>query len=404
MLVIPGFRILKVESRGSGKLTEIVCESIAGGLEEGAESRFFPGSKPVKIKSVVKNGDDYRLRIKGITRSSLFAGGMLISSKWPVTETREAMLLPDGKPVPLETEIVRGGLCPDFNRERFIGRGSFHPESSFLSIRFPKPFPMFPGAVLTILGANRVPRKFTVVWPGTPTQDERRKLNKMARRRPDPHPEAVEIYGRILHVRGFVEIPQLYYRNSWEDAQLVDSWLILQDIQKVLERKILKIVSRPGGADKRLLRIPDYPENLVLSLVGDMCAKDSLTVRNGWFFPKGNPPLSPYHRGWLKKIEDAGEEGVRTGSITGESDKAALEVLLRSDYIRGGESIWLSPEALEVLGNRLLNGRKKGDKITMAVAREILGGSRTRTLEVLSILDSEGILSRSADGESRTVM
>ncbi|RKX98237.1 MAG: hypothetical protein DRZ90_03550 [Spirochaetes bacterium] len=404
MLVIPGFRILKVESRGSGKLTEIVCESIAGGLEEGADFQFIPGFKPVKIKSVVKNGEDYRLRIKGIARSSLFAGGMIISSKWPVTETREALLLPDGKPVPLETEIVRGGLCPDFNRERFIGRGSFHLEGSFLSIQFPKPFPMFPGAVLTILGANRVPRKFTVVWPGMPSQDERRKLNNMARRRPDPHPEAVEIYGRILHVRGFVEIPQMFYKNSWEGARLMDSWLILQDRQKVLERKILKIVSRPGGADKRLLRIPDYPENLVLSLVGDMCGKGTLEVRNGWFFPVGDPPLSPYHRGWLKKIKDAGEEGVRVRSINGESDRAALEVLLRSGYVSGGESIWLSPEALELLGNRLMDGRKKGDEITMAGARECLGGSRTRTLEVLSILESKGTLTRSADGDSRIVM
>ena len=404
MLKIPGFRILKVESRGSGKLTEIICEAMAGGLEEGDESQFFPGFKPIKLKSVIKNGEDYRLRIKGIARSALFAGGMIISSKWPVTESREALLLPDGKPVPSETEIVRGGLCPDFNRERFIGRGSFHLEGSFLSIRFPKPFPMFPGAVLTILGANRVPRKFTVVWPGIPTQDERRKLNNMARRRPDPQPEAVEIYGRILHVRGFVEIPQLFFKNNWEGARLVDSWLILEDRQKVLERKILKIVSRPGGADKRLLRIPDYPEKLVLSLVGDMCDKGPLVIRNGWFFPEGDPPLSPYHRGWLKNIKDAGEEGIRVRSINGESDKAALEVLLRSDFIRGGESIWLSPEALETLENRLMNGRKKGNKITMAGARECLGGSRTRTLEVLSILDTEGILSRSADGESRIVM
>ncbi|RKX76787.1 MAG: hypothetical protein DRP49_02905, partial [Spirochaetes bacterium] len=212
------------------------------------------------------------------------------------------------------------------------------------------------------------------------------------------------IYGRILHVRGFVEIPQMFYKNSWEGARMMDSWLILQDRQKVLERKILKIVSRPGGADKRLLRIPDYPENLVLSLVGDMCGKGTLEVRNGWFFPVGDPPLSPYHRGWLKKIKDAGEEGVRVRSINGESDRAALEVLLRSGYVSGGESIWLSPEALELLGNRLMDGRKKGDEITMAGARECLGGSRTRTLEVLSILESKGTLTRSADGDSRIVM
>jgi len=404
MLVIPGYRILKVESRGAGKFTEIICEAIAGGVEAQTDVSFFPGSRSIKIKSVVKDGEDFRLRIKGIARSSLSAGGMIISSEWPVSETREALLLPDGKPVPAETEIVRGGLCPDFNKERMIGRGSFHLAGSFLSVRFPNPFPMFPGAVISILGENRVPRKFTVLWPGKPTQDELRKLNHMAKRRPDPHPEAVELYGRILHVRGFVEIPPQLYKNDWEGGQRVDSWLILKDLRRLLERKILKTVSRPGGADKHLLRIPDYPEGLVSSLVQNMCSENTLKIRSGWFFPQGEVPLSPYHRGWLKRVEEAGEEGLRIRTASGDSDRAALEVLHRSGLIKGGEALWFSKNASEALQSRLLSGRKKGGRISMADAREILGGSRTRTLEILSILDSEGILSRSADGEHRVVM
>ncbi|MCK5734999.1 MAG: hypothetical protein KAH21_00920, partial [Spirochaetaceae bacterium] len=391
MLVIPGFRILRVESPGSGKLTEIICEALAGGISDQSEALYYPGSKTVKIKSVVQTGDTVRLRIKGITRSSLFTGGMIISAKWPVSEVHEALLLPDGKPEPSETEVVRGGLCPDFNKERFIGRGSFHMEGSFLSVTFPKPFPLFPGAVLSILGVNRVPRKFTVLWPGKPSLDERRRLNNMARRRPDPHPEAVEIYGRILHVRGYVEIPSIYGKNDWDDAQRVESWLILQDKQKFLERKILKIASRPGGADKRLLRIEDYPENLIQSLVRKMIDNSILELRNGWVFPVGEPPLSPYHRSWLKKIQDSGEEGVKIRSVAGDSDRDALEVLHRSDLIKGGIDLWLSEEALDLLRSRLIKGKKKGDIISMAEARETLGGNRARTLEVLSILDAEGI-------------
>jgi len=404
MLVIPGYRILKVESRGAGKFTEIICEAIAGGVEAQTEVRFFPGSQSLKIKSLEKNGEEFRLRIKGIARSSLFPGGMIVSSEWPVSETREALLLPDGKPVPAETEIVRGGLCPDFNRERMIGRGSFHLMGSFLSVRFPKPFPMFPGAVISILGENRVPRKFTVLWPGKPTQDELRKLNHMAKRRPDPHPEAVELYGRILHVRGFVEIPSKLYKSDWDGGQRVDSWLILKDLRQILERKILKIVSRPGGADRHLLRIPDYPESLVLSLVHNMCTENKLEIRSAWYFPQGEAPLSPYHRGWLKRVEEAGEDGLKIRTASNESDRTALEVLHRTGLIKGGEALWFSNDASESLQSKLLRGRKKGDRISMADAREILGGSRTRTLEILSILDLQGVLSRSPDGEHRVVM
>ncbi len=91
-------------------------------------------------------------------------------------------------------------------------------------------------------------------------------------------------------------------------------------------------------------------------------------------------------------------------SVPGDSDRAALEVLNRSGLIKGGEALWFSNKASDALKSRLLRGRKKGDRISMADAREILGGSRTRTLEILSLLNSEGILSRTPDGEHRVVM
>jgi hypothetical protein len=403
MPVIPGFRILNVEMKGEGKLTEISCEKLAGGLAEASESRLYPGNHKVKIKSIVKTGDTYRLRIKGITRSSLIVGAVLTSSEWPITENREALLLHDGQPVPSETEAVRGGICQDFNRERFIGRGSFHVEGSFVSIKFPKPYPMFPGATLTILGQDRIPRTFTLLWPGKPGLEERRRLNGMARRRPDPHPDPAEIYGRILHVRGYVDIPPMLKKMDWEGAGRVGSWLILEDRKKVLERKILKIVSRPGGADDRLLSFEDYPFDLVSAAVKSMSRRGDLVYRNGWYFPSGQPPLSPFHRGWIGKVRDAGEEGIRIRSVSGESDRKALEELLRSGLIRGGAGIWLSEEACKTLEARLLDGHKKGDSISMADARESLGGSRVRTLEILVILESDGRLVPAAQGEDRIV-
>jgi hypothetical protein len=226
----------------------------------------------------------------------------------------------------------------------------------------------------------------------------------MARRRPDPHPEESEIFGRILHVRGFVEIPPPLYAHDWKSADRIGSWLILEDRRTILERKILKIVSRPGGADNELLRKSDYPEGLILALVGEMVDKGVLRTRGEWFFPSGEPGLSPYHRSWLKKILDSGEEGVRVRSVTGDSDRSALEVLHRSGLIRGGEELWLSEEAYRSLRSRLIGGRKKGDVISMASARETLGGSRARTLEVLSLMDSEGSFSRSEDGGDRILL
>lgn len=403
MPAIPGYRILRVESRDKGKLTEISCEKLAGGLPETSDARLYPGNHNVKIKSIVKSGDNFQLRIKGIARSSLIVGAAIISAEWPVTEQREALLLHDGGVIPAETEAVRGGICQDFNRERFIGRGSFHAEGSFISLRFPRPFPMFPGATLSILGSGGIPRKFTLLWPGKTQADEFRRLNSMARRRPDSHPEPVEIYGRILHVRGYVDIPPMLKKEKWDAAVRVGSWLILEDRKQVLEKKILKVMSRPGGADSKLLMFDDYPTGLVSAVVDAMSGRGELVLRNGWYFPAGQFPLSPFHRGLLGKVGDAGEEGLRIRSISGDSAQKAMEELHRTGLIRGGSGIWLSESACKLLGDRLLKGRKKGDSISMADARELLGGSRTRTLEILAILESDGRLVRPADSEDRII-
>lgn len=403
MPVIPGFRILRIESRDQGKLTEISCEKLAGGLTETSDARLFPGDHKMKIKSIVKSDDNYQLRIKGVARSSLIVGAVIISAEWPVTEQREALLLHDGEPIPAETEAVRGGICQDFNRERFIGRGSFQLEGSFVSLRFPKPFPMFPGATISILGGGGIPRKFTLLWPGKVQGEAFRRLNSMARRRPDAHPDPAEIYGRILHVQGYVEIPPMLKKEKWDGAARVASWLILEDKKKILEKKILKVVSRPGGADNQLLLFDDYPQGLVSAVVNAMSGRGDLELRNGWYFPGGQSPLSPFHRGLLGKVSDAGEEGLRIHSISGDSAKKALEELHRSGLIRGGSGIWLSESACKLLGDRLLADRNKGDSVSMADAREILGGSRTRTLEILAILESDGRLIRPADSENRIV-
>lgn len=403
MPTIPGYRILTVESRDKGKLTEISCEKLGGGLPETSDARLFPGNHSVKIKSIVKSGDNYQLKIKGIARSSLIVGAVLISSEWPVTEEKEALLLRDGDNIPGETEAIRGGICQDFNRERFIGRGTFQAEGSFVSLRFPAPFPMFPGATISILGGGKIPRKFTLLWPGNTSADEFRRLNSMARRRPESHPEPVEIYGRILHVRGYVEIPPMLKKEKWEGAVRVATWLVLEDRLQILKKKIHKIISRPGGADKQLLQFEDFPHGLVSAVINAMSARGDMELRNGWYFPAGQSPLSPFHRGLLGKVNDAGEEGLRIRAVSGDSASRAMEELQRSGLIRGGTDIWLSEAACKSLGDKLLSGRKKGDSVSMADAREILGGSRPRTLELLAILESDGRLVRPADSEDRIV-
>ena len=319
-------------------------------------------------------------------------------------ESREGLFLSDGDPVPAESEYVQGGLCRDFNREKLVGRGSFIREGSFLAVRFPAPYPMIPGMQCRILDAHDRPRNLTLLWPGRPDRDELRKLEADAPRRPDPHPEPREIFGRILFTRGYVRIPPDLRDESWKGAGTVGDWLVRDTITAGTRKKVFRLASRPGGADAAVLRLPGLPDGLVQSLATEMASSGELTVRNGWFFPPGEPPLSPFHRSWLARVADCGEEGLRVSSVRAGADSEALDVLGRSGLIQGGRDLWFDTGTVGVLAERLLAGTSRGDTITMADARTRLEGNRLRSIEVLAILEEAGRLRRGPDGKERLVV
>ena len=244
-MTIPGFRILKVEPRGQDKLTTLICETLPGGAAKESELILYPGNRCVSVRSKSGEAQSYRLRIKGVRRADLSQGMVLVSHLWPVTESREGLFLYDGESLPAESEAFRGGFCSDFNRERILPRGTLKRQGSFISVHFPVPFPLLPGADYSILGSNGKPRSFTLLWPWMPTQDQFRQLNAMAPRRPNPHPDPEEIYGRILRVQGFGKIPPIFVNNPWDGAVRVVDWVVEKRRMETLRRRLVKIVSRP---------------------------------------------------------------------------------------------------------------------------------------------------------------
>ena len=374
---------------------------MAGGVREGEELRLFPGGRRLLLKSVEAQGDQYRLRIKGIPKSAIETGGVLVSSKWPVSEVKEALLLPDGAPLPDVREAVRGGVDSQFNKNREIGRAQFRFDGTFARVRFPAPYPLFPGARISILTAEGQPREFTVLYPGLPNPDALRRLKGMAKRRPHPHPSMADLYGRLLHACGYTTLPPMLWKEKWDQAVVFKSWAMAQNRASVLERRIKKAASRPGGIGWDDLNVEPYPHTLVKDFALDMVQKGQLVEKNGWCFPPGEPPLSPFHRGILKRVEEAGEQGIRVGSLR-PVEAEACTILHRTGHLVQGEHFWLGQEAYQSLSQKLLNNLKSGDELSMADARAILGGSRSRTLDVLELLEHEGLVRR--DGDVRIVL
>ena len=103
----------------------------------------------------------------------------------------------------------------------------------------------------------------------------------------------------------------------------------------------------------------------------------------------------------LDAVRKAGEDGLRIASLKDTSRREAMETLARSGLLYGGKEIWLSAEAYQALGKRLLTDLSPGDRVPVALARERLGGSRPLLMEILQALELNGRLSPDDDGMGR---
>ena len=403
MFVAPGYRVLSLKPRRDEKSVEVVGEALSGGLPERGESILFPGARRVRIKSTEFRNRRVELAVKGAPRSALKTGAVLAAVDWPLSECREALLLADGKPVPTRAEAVQGGPTPDFNKERLIGPARFRREGSFIRVRFPSPYPLMPAADLSILDADGRPRRLTVLFPGRPDSSLMRRLNATARRRPNPHPGPGEIFSRLLELNGFIRLPPPVRLPVEGKVEPVGEWILLPERRRKIERELVKLTSRPGGADIDLLRIDGVPDGLILAMAIDMAERGVVIDRKGWFFPPGDPPLSPFHRSWLSRVEAADAEGIRIRTIASPADREALQALGRSDLICGGEELWLSMKAVAGAATKIRERYPSGERVVMADIRELIGGSRAFTIELLAVLDAEGVFEIRSDGITRLV-
>ena len=403
MNVPPGYRILEVLPRGEGKLVEALCETAGGGVEAGMPVRLYPGGRSLRIRGDRPKGENTILRLKGISRSFLRAGALILPAAWYIEEEKEGLFFHDGGAVPDGPERIRGGLHPEFNAESPAGRVRFRRDGSFLRAAFPDSYPMVPGMCCSILNSDGSKRRLTLLCPGPVSGEELRRLNATASRRPHPHPPLKEVYQRLLFLRGYVNLRPGPEDVEWTQASSAGDWLVRDSLRHELEKKIIRLSSRPGGADEKILRLEGFPAGLLQTLAEALAAEGALIRRNSWYFPPGSPRLAPFHRSWLSRVEESDQEGLRKSAVRSGADTEALDILSRSGLIIGGRDMWFAPKPAEALIRRLLDGLKPGDPLTMGEARDRLGGSRVRTLEILGILDDRGVFDLSG-GEERRIL
>lgn len=403
--MVPGYRILQLDEQYAGKHIRVICLPLPAGPPGGSEGLLFPGERRVRLKDLISlPGGRISLSLKGARRAEAVRGAVLLDTEWPVAQHREALLLSDGRPLPKGPCPLSGGIFPGFNAEGLIGRACFRREGSFFRVQLPRPYPMLPGTRMSVPGAEGEVRRLTLFYPGLANPALLRRFNAGARRRPGPHPDMSEIYGRLLYGVGFQRVPPILGDYQFPDSTKVGNWTILNDRLRAMEKSLVKLASKPGGVDADGLRLDAYPHELLICAAEALCERNELIRRSGWYFPPGDPPLSPFHRSWLERVRGAGEEGFRIREAGASSDVEALKALGRSALILGGEVLWFAPEAVEAMSQCLLADMRPGEMLLMGDVRAKISGSRAVCLELLKILEFIGRLKVREDGVTRVVL
>lgn len=361
--------------------------------------------------------------------------------------------------LPSGTQKVRGGAFRDFNREGLVGGARFRGEGALVRVRFPSAYPLMPGTDLNIIDDCGVPRRFRVLlgdgcsgesakrlaaaarawgsrgmsrgkraperWrkqfpisPGSRAAGEStgRAARKASMRPPHRHvarpiappPEPGAIFTFLLKFNGFIRLPPGFaadeLRGLPQGLEHAGDWTLLSEWRRKMDRLLIRGCSRPGGAAPANLRIEGTPESLIKVLLVNLARRGLAIERNGWFFPAGEPPLSPFHRSWLHRVEDAGSQGIRLRTISSQADREALEALGRSGLIHGGDTLWLSRRTVSEAAAKIRRHCPRGKSVTAAEIRQFFGGSRVVRMELAAALEAEGVFKLQPDGITRLVL
>ncbi|OQX29306.1 MAG: hypothetical protein B0D92_04495 [Spirochaeta sp. LUC14_002_19_P3] len=399
--MVPGFRILAIESRANGKYPRVISSVLPGETLKGQEAVLFPGQKRVRLKELKPlAGGKAALTLKGAAAQLCTPGAVLLDPAWPVHQHREALLLFNGA-MPADGEMS-GGVTPLFNCEGMIGKARFRREGALIAVSLPAPYPMLPGMRVSLPDCGRGQQKTTLLYPGTADKALLKRLNAAAGSLLGK-PIGV-LYNLLLSTVGFQELPPNLLNYRFTDGLRLGKWVILEGKLRGMEKYLLRQAAKPGGVRGKRIRLDALPGALLGTVAENLERQGKLCRRGEWYFPPGEPRLSPFHRSWLTRVNQAGENGFRVRDAFSGADSEALAVLGRTGFIHGGRALWFSAESLASLSARLLSASHPGDCILVAEAKTKIGGSRTRVLELLAILEANGTLKLQKDGVTRVVI
>jgi len=413
----PGIPLLWVDRAFGVKGTGVVVTGTlhGGPVERGQELMLLPQSKPVRVRGLQSYyreieravpGSRVALNLRGIELGEVSRGDCLSSLKARCWVEREFAIRLQQPGAPLrrsqaEVELALGTGHRLARLHRLDGHGLFRvlcerPSALFWN----QPCLLIRHGGSEILGAARV------AWAGGLDRGLRPALSGALREL--PYPMRPQDLGRVqLAVLGWVRRGQAGGAAPSEQpagepgAVTRGGFLFHPQTLERIEREILLLAGQSGGAQRSELSGKLGLEAEALGPVLEaLRAQGRLSARGGLLFPPADPrrSLSPLARRLLGDLEQAGAEGLEPKRMKLAGARKELAALSRAGLaVSLDGEIYYAAGTYAALVRAVLAGRRIGELLELAQAKQASGLSRKYLIPLLNRMESDGYVKREGD-------
>jgi len=378
--------------------------SVSGTPPGSGRFLLFPGAQAVRLKQTRPAGDregDVILELKGLSRSRLRRGDVLIAEDTGAVEGRKALVL-------WKKKISSGdsfSLClrdtPDLKSPDSVSCRE-GDKAVILSSRVP--FLQIPGQIYTLRAGSREGECLLLMAEPWTTEELGKMKSRMDKITNFPGEEAV--FSMNLRVRGAVMVPDHLQDAAFDGSVRLGNWVIMSRIyDKAVSTVVKRARAEMGVSEDELSSLLTLPLRLCRDICDLLIKEEKIIRRKGTLFNHCDDHrdfLSPMSRQWLEQLTEAGSEGLPLKETIKLGKR--VDAMERRGLIRVFETHVVEEQAFTSLLDSLYKELPRDRSFEMTDLKGVLNLSRSRLLLLLSVLEEEGKISSTEDHKRRVIL
>lgn len=373
--------------------------SVHGNPPEEGRFHLFPGAETLRLKSSGTDGASRVLGVKGISRSALRDGELLVSEEQPASEGRKALILWIKKPRSTGSMTLCLRDTPGIKSPARVSAGE-GSGAVILSSRLP--FLQIPGQIYTVSNGTQEGEFLLLMAEPWSSEEQKKMKARLAKNKNFPGEEAV--YSMNLRVRGAAALPPALMDAEFDGAVKLGNWAVMDRIYD----RALSLIEKRSRSEEGLFiddlpSLVHLPSGLCRRIAESLVEEGKVLRRKGYLINSCEDHrdfLSPMSRMWLEGLEAAGEEGLPVKESFPLGDR--LQAMERRGLLRAFESFIIDEASYRRQSRRILEALPKDRDFEMTDIKGFDNLSRSRLLAFLQAMENDGEILKS-EGHLRRV-